>query len=137
MASSQDPAARERRSGAGAPEPVVPAGAVDDSLLQTVVDLSKSVMPGQPETSVLLLVEEQPTTVVHTGQRAVDLDETQDECGHGPCLHTARTSELTEIADTRTETRWPDYVGRAAERGDLSPLSMPLIIDEDEQSRAR
>ena len=104
-----------------------------DSLLQTVADLTKTVMPGNPETSVLLLVKDNPTTVAHTGQLAVDLDETQYERGHGPCLHAARTGELTEIADTRTETRWQDYTQRAAERGNLSSLSIPLAIDEDEQ----
>jgi len=104
-----------------------------DSLLQTVADLTKAVMPGQPEASVLLLVKDKPTTVVHTGQLAVDLDETQYERGHGPCLHAARTGELTEIADTRTETRWRDYVQRAAERGNGSSLSVPLLIDEDQQ----
>ena len=104
-----------------------------DSLLQTVADLTKTVMPGNPETSVLLLVKDKPTTVAHTGQLAVDLDETQYERGHGPCLHAARTGELTEIADTRTETRWQDYTQRAAERGNPSSLSIPLAIDEDEQ----
>ena len=104
-----------------------------DSLLQTVADLTKTVMPGNPETSVLLLVKEKPTTVAHTGQLAVDLDETQYERGHGPCLHAARTGELTEIADTRTETRWQDYTQRAAERGNLSSLSIPLAIDPDAQ----
>jgi GAF domain-containing protein len=104
-----------------------------DSLLQTVADLTKTVMPGRPETSVLLLVKERPTTVVHTGQLAVDLDETQYERGHGPCLNAARTGELTEVADTRTETRWRDYMLRAAELGNRSSLSIPLVIDEDEQ----
>ena len=103
------------------------------SLLQTVADLSKTVMPGEPETSVLLLVKDKPTTVVHTGQLALDLDERQYERGHGPCLHAARTGELTEIADTRTDGRWPDYTQRAAERGNLSSLSIPLMIDEDAQ----
>jgi hypothetical protein len=36
-----------------------------DSLLQTVADLSKSVMPGNPEMSVSLLVEDQPSTVAY------------------------------------------------------------------------
>jgi GAF domain-containing protein len=104
-----------------------------DSLLQTVADLSRTVMPGNPETSVLLLVKDKPSTVVHTGRLAVDLDETQYDRGHGPCLHAARTGELTEIADTRTETRWPDYARVAAERGNGSSLSVPLVIDQDEQ----
>jgi GAF domain-containing protein len=104
-----------------------------EGLLQTVADLAKTIMPGKPETSVTLLVRDNPRTVVSTGQLAVDLDETQYERGHGPCLNAARTGELTEIADTRTDSRWPDYVERAAERGNLSSLSVPLVIDADEQ----
>ena len=104
-----------------------------DSLLQTVADLSKSVMPGNPEASVLLLVKDHPSTVVSTGPLAVALDEKQYERGHGPCLHAARTGELTEIADTRTDRRWPDYLPRAVEAGNFSSLSIPLAIDEDEQ----
>jgi GAF domain-containing protein len=64
---------------------------------------------------------------------ATDLDERQYERGHGPCLHAARTGELTLIADTRTERRWPDYTPRAAEHGNLSSLSIPLTIDEEGQ----
>ncbi|MGY1619442.1 ANTAR domain-containing protein [Geodermatophilus sp. SYSU D00691] len=105
-----------------------------DTLLQTVAGLTSAVMPGNPDASVLLLVKDRPTTVVSTGQLAVDLDETQYERGHGPCLHAARTGQLTEITDTRTDTRWPDYTRRAAERGNLSSLSIPLLIGEDAQA---
>jgi len=104
-----------------------------DSLLQTVADLSRTVMPGNPETSVLLLVKDHPSTVVHTGELAVDLDERQYERGHGPCLNAARTGQPTEIVDTRTETRWRDYTRHAAERGNLSSLSIPLMIDAEHQ----
>lgn len=104
-----------------------------DSLLQTVADLAKSVMPGSPEASVTLLVKGRPTTVVSTGELATRLDETQYERGHGPCLHAARTGELTEIADTRRHHRWHDYTARAAEHGNLSSLSIPLAIEADDQ----
>jgi len=104
-----------------------------DSLLQTVADLAKTVMPGNPEASVLLLVKDHPRTVVSTGALATDLDERQYERGHGPCLHAARTGEVTEIPDTRAEYRWPDYTPRAVEHGNLSSLSIPLDIDTDEQ----
>ena len=104
-----------------------------ESLLQTVADLVTTVLPGNPEASVTLLVKDVPSTVASTGQLALDLDETQYECGHGPCLHAARTGEATEITDTRTDSRWSDYTRRAAERGNLSSLSVPLIIDEDER----
>jgi GAF domain-containing protein len=104
-----------------------------EELLQIVADLAKTVMPGSPEASVTLVVKDHPTTVASTGQLATDLDESQYERGHGPCLHAARTGELVEIADTRTDSRWPDYMPRAAERGALSSLSVPLAIDDDAQ----
>jgi GAF domain-containing protein len=127
------------------PQPADPAEALErlgrlslrelsmDSLLQTVVDVTRTVMPGNPEASVLLLAKGQPTTVSSTGELATDLDETQYEKGHGPCLHAARTGEVTEIPDTRADDRWPDYTPRAVEHGNLSSLSIPLAIDPDEQ----
>jgi hypothetical protein len=41
-----------------------------DNLLQTVADLTKTVMPRNPETSESLLVKDHPTTVVSTGDLA-------------------------------------------------------------------
>jgi GAF domain-containing protein len=104
-----------------------------EGLLQAVADLVTNVLPDNPEASVTLLVKGLPSTVASTGRLAVDLDETQYERGHGPCLHAARTGEATEIPDTRTDDRWPDYTGRAAAQGNLSSLSVPLVIDEDER----
>jgi len=127
------------------PQPADPAEALErlgrlslrelsmDSLLRTVADLTKTVMPGNPEASVSVLIKDRPTTVVSTGQLATDLDETQYDKGHGPCLHAARTGELTEVPDTRLDDRWPDYLQRAVEHGNLSSLSIPLAIDKDEQ----
>jgi GAF domain-containing protein len=104
-----------------------------ESLLQTVADQVKVVIPGNIEASVTLLVEKGPTTVAFTGPLALDLDEVQYERDHGPCLHAARTGEMTEIVDTRTDSRWPDYARRAAGHGNLSSLSIPLLIDEDDR----
>ncbi len=104
-----------------------------EGLLQTVADQATTVLPGSLEASVTLLIKGVPSTVASTGSLAVDLDETQYEQGHGPCLHAAGTGEVTEIPDTRTDSRWPDYSRRAADRGNLSSLSVPLLIDEDER----
>jgi GAF domain-containing protein len=101
-----------------------------ETLLQRVVDLAKEVMPGRPEASLLLLADDQPMTAVFTGQLAMDCDETQYDRGHGPCLNAARTGEVTEVLDNRTDPRWPDYARAAAERGALSSLSIPLPISE-------
>ncbi len=107
-----------------------------EGLLQRVTDLAKTVMPGMSEVSVTLLVQERPSTVVATGQLAVDLDEGQYERGHGPCLHAAAAREIAEIPDTRSETRWPDHARRAAEHGNLSSLSVPLVIDDPQVAGA-
>jgi GAF domain-containing protein len=104
-----------------------------ESLLQTVADLVTTVLPGSPDASVTLLVKEAPSTVASTARLAVDLDELQYQRGHGPCLHAARTGEAAEITDTRVDSRWPDYARHAADRGNLSSLSVPLVIDEDER----
>jgi GAF domain-containing protein len=101
-----------------------------ESVLQEVSELAKQVLPGNPETSVSVLINDRPSTVVHTGQLAMDLDESQYARDYGPCLHAARTGELTEIADAATEPRWRDYMDRAVEHGALSSLSVPLPISE-------
>jgi GAF domain-containing protein len=100
-----------------------------ESLLQTVADLAKAVMPGNPEASVCVLVRDRPATLSSTGSLATDLDETQYDRGHGPCMHAARTGQVIEVRDTRTDGRWPDYLPRAVEAGNLSSLSLPLPID--------
>ncbi|WP_299960392.1 GAF and ANTAR domain-containing protein [uncultured Modestobacter sp.] len=101
-----------------------------ESVLQTVADLAKEVLPGRLETSICLLQNDRASTTVSTGQLALDMDESQYGRGHGPCLHAAATGELTEIPDTRVERRWPDYARVAWERGNGSSLSVPLPIQE-------
>jgi GAF domain-containing protein len=101
-----------------------------ETLLQRVVDLTKVVMPGHIEASITLLVNDKPTTAVFTGQLALDCDESQFGRGYGPCLHAATSGEMTYVEDTRTDPRWRDYMERAAERGALSSLSVPLPISE-------
>ncbi|MGY1849013.1 MULTISPECIES: ANTAR domain-containing protein [unclassified Blastococcus] len=99
-----------------------------ESLLQSLADQAKSVMPGAPEASVTLVIEGEATTVVDTGPLALNLDRAQYARGAGPCLHASRTGVATEIVDTRVEHRWPDYARQAAERGNLSSLSVPLVF---------
>jgi GAF domain-containing protein len=100
------------------------------SLLQSVAELAKEVMPGDLEASVSLLINDRPSTAVFTGQLALDCDESQYGRGYGPCLHAASTGEMVEIPDAQTETRWRDYMEHAVEHGALSSLSVPLPIHE-------
>ena len=104
-----------------------------EDLLQQIARLSSSVMPGEPEASVTVLVRDDPRTVSSSGQLATGLDERQYAKDDGPCLSAARSGEVVEVTDTRTETRWPDYARRAAEAGCLSSISLPLRIDDDDR----
>jgi GAF domain-containing protein len=100
------------------------------SLLQVVADLAREIMPGDPETSVSLLINDRSTTAVFTGELARACDESQYGRGYGPCLHAAGTGEVVEIPDARVETRWRDYTAHAVECGVLSSLAVPLPIGE-------
>jgi GAF domain-containing protein len=101
-----------------------------ESVLQTVVDLAKQVLPGRPEASISMLVNGRPSTRSSTGELAVAMDEAQYGLGYGPCLEAAATGTTVEIVDTATETRWPDYCRVAVERGNGSSLSVPLPIQD-------
>ena len=96
------------------------------SVLQRVVDLIKRVMPEGAEASITLIREGQPTTAAFTGPLAVGLDETQYLRGYGPCLDAALNGQFIEIADARTEERWPEFVPVFLDHGVLSSLAAPV-----------
>jgi GAF domain-containing protein len=100
------------------------------SLLGEITQLLKQTLPGNPEASVTLLTGDRPTTPVFTGEPARSLDETQYGTGQGPCLQAAREGVVVEVADTRTDDRWPDFLPAAVAHGCLSSLSLPLPVHE-------
>jgi GAF domain-containing protein len=95
-------------------------------VLQRIVDLVAQAMPAGSEVSLTLVRGDRPTTAAFTGPLAEDLDETQYERGYGPCLEAAVGGHVTEIADTRAEDRWPEYVPVLLARGALSALAAPV-----------
>ncbi len=98
------------------------------SVLQRVVDLVVQVMPAGAEASVTLVRDHRPTTAASTGSRALQLDETQYEQGHGPCLDAALHGQVMVIDDGRTEARWPEYLPAFLRYGALSSLAVPVPV---------
>lgn len=96
------------------------------SVLQRIVDLVQRSMPAGAEVSITLIRDEKPTTAAFTGPLADLLDETQYERGHGPCLEAALGGLLTEIADARSEHRWPDYIPVLLQHDAVSALAVPV-----------
>ena len=100
-----------------------------DDVLDSVVGIAKSALPGPPEVSITL-VNGQPLTMASSGQLALDVDERQYEEGYGPCLDAVRLGQVVIVADITRETRWPRYVPRAREAGVAASVSVPLPIED-------
>ncbi|WP_246080706.1 GAF and ANTAR domain-containing protein [Modestobacter altitudinis] len=96
------------------------------SVLQRIVDLAAQAMPPGTEVSLTLVRDDQPTTAAFTGALAEELDEMQYQRGYGPCLEAALGGLFIDVADARTEDRWPEYVPTFLERGALSALAAPV-----------
>jgi transcriptional regulator with GAF, ATPase, and Fis domain len=70
-------------------------------------------------------------TVAATDDVPAQVDAFQYETGQGPCLDAVEREQLYRTGDLASETRWPDFARRAAERtGVRSMLSFRLLLDE-------
>jgi GAF domain-containing protein len=98
-------------------------------VLQGVVQFAKRIVPTADEAAVTLIRQETAATVATTGGLADVFDELQYGVGYGPCLDAGRANETLLIADTATETRWPEFVPAARERGLGSSLSLPIPVE--------
>lgn len=98
------------------------------TLLREVVQLLGSAMPSGSQTSICVEARGE-LHCVSTGETARELDEAQFADGGGPALHAARRCVPTEVADVRSDPRWPEHAGRATDGGMLSSLSIPLPVD--------
>jgi GAF domain-containing protein len=99
-------------------------------VLDEVAQLARRTLPGAAEVSVTLVGDRDAHTAAYTGQLALDLDETQYEKGHGPCLEASASAPTKSLPDMTTEDRWPDFAARALQAGARSSLSVGLPLDE-------
>lgn len=99
-----------------------------DSVMDTVAQLAKQVVPGADAVSVTFLDDRGATTVAASDQLARDLDERQYDRGFGPCLDSIASGLVIEIADLATDRRWPEFADAAQARGAGSSLSVPVPV---------
>jgi hypothetical protein len=69
-----------------------------------------------------------PTTVVYTDRMVPEIDQVQYDWDRGPCLDAARTQQVLEIDDMRSDDRWPEFAAAAVAHGVLSSLSVPVVV---------
>ena len=99
-----------------------------EDLLQRLVEISRESLEGADAVSTTLVRDDRAYTAAHAGQLALDADELQYDRGYGPCIDAGLTGTVLLVEDTRTETRWPDYIAHVRERGVGSSLSLPLPV---------
>jgi len=79
---------------------------------------------------ITLIDDGEATTAVCTDAEASLIDEAQYQANSGPCLESAKTGQVFEIASTRADERWPQFSQACVEHGILSTLSLPLVVDD-------
>jgi GAF domain-containing protein len=100
------------------------------SVVDTVTRLAARFLPGEPVTSVTIVVDGRPRTVAASAPLATELDGVQYRLGDGPCLSAATTGTQSLILDTRSPERWAAFAEEAAREGCDSVLSHPLPVQE-------
>ncbi|QNG20225.1 GAF and ANTAR domain-containing protein [Rhodococcus triatomae] len=99
-------------------------------LLQRVVESATQTIVGADSAGVTIALGGRVYTAVHTDERTLAVDEQQYEADEGPCLHAARTGEVTLVDVDGAEQRWPEFALAARAEGIHSFLAAPLRAGE-------
>lgn len=99
-----------------------------ETVLQRVVDLAKSGVPGCDHAGVTLWTRDRPTTAAATDETTLALDAAQYETGVGPCLQAIRDGVVYRVDDFETDERFREFAARAVPQGLRSSLSFPLQV---------
>jgi GAF domain-containing protein len=102
---------------------------MSDTLLQ-VSALATDSVPGTKFVGLTMLVDDKPSTAVFTDPLSPELDQTQYDTGHGPCLDAFRTGEIRTIPSTKQENPWPEFSAACVAHGIYSTLSLPLAVGD-------
>jgi GAF domain-containing protein len=100
--------------------------------LQRIAEVSCRTIRGCDNCGLTLEQGGEPTTVAHTGDKALPLDHAQYAAGRGPCLDSYREQTQFHLSSIgRDARRWPEFTAAADRLGIESSLSIPLLHDGD------
>ena len=102
-----------------------------DRFLAELARVAVSVVDAPVACGITVRYEHGLLTVGSSEALAELLDETQYRLGDGPCLHALETGRTVDVADLRSDDRWPSYRARALEAGLRCSLSVPLSVNGD------
>ena len=97
--------------------------------LNRVAQAAQSTSAPSDGVSVTLRDAGVPTASAGSNDWALELDRLQMTEQEGPCLDCMREGSVMRVADLTSDGRFPHYGPRAAERGALSTVSVPLAGD--------
>jgi GAF domain-containing protein len=97
-------------------------------VLQRVTTLAARTVSNCTAAGITLAQTGRPHTPVYTDERSPKVDQVQYDNDSGPCLDALREGRIFMIADTATESRWPEFCAAAAAVGFRSTLSVPIDV---------
>jgi GAF domain-containing protein len=100
------------------------------SALDRVAAISVRTLPGCDGAGLSLVEHEKVTTASATDKNVEDVDYEQYRTGEGPCLEAIRKGKSFIVESMAEDERWPQFAPRAASKGILSSLSLPLQVND-------
>jgi GAF domain-containing protein len=100
-----------------------------DTALIAVTRVAVSAVPACDGASLTMRQRGVPSAPVASDPWAVELDQLQFVEQEGPCLDCLREGSVMRSPDLANDGRFPHYGPKAAARGGLSTLSLPLSAD--------
>jgi GAF domain-containing protein len=100
-----------------------------DAALTRVTQVAVSVMEPCDGASLTMRRAGVPDAPAASNAWALGLDELQFAEQEGPCLNCLREGSVMRVRDLAGDERFPSYGPRAAERGAVSALSLPMAAD--------
>jgi GAF domain-containing protein len=107
---------------------------LEDEALDTALDrvgaISLRSLPGCDGAGVSLVEREKVTTASATDATVEAVDSEQYRTGEGPCLEAIRQGTSFIVESMAADERFPEFGPRAAQKGIMSSLSMPLRVND-------
>lgn len=103
-----------------------------DETLDAIVHAAQRTVPGFDCVGISIAHSDgEIETRASTGQLVWELDDLQYKHQQGPCYEAIRDEPLMILEDARSDTRWPQYLPKAREKGLRSQMGLRLYTEDD------
>jgi GAF domain-containing protein len=103
-----------------------------EETLHSIAEVARDSVPGIDEVGISTLQRGGDIrTRAATGDLVWELDRLQYTLGEGPCVDTLRDADILIVPHIAEDTRWPNYVPAAVERGLRAQVAVKLYLDDE------